>query len=89
MHTALPEPNHSLNPTAPLPKGHRLPLHVKGQAYLFTYTTAPTSNSLSGITHHTDIIGGLSRLDADCVLAKRVRKKGRFLHTIIDVERLR
>lgn len=60
-----------------------------GMAYLFRYTTAPTSNSLSDIREHEDIIGGLSQLDAECGLSKKIRKSGRYLHAKLEVRRLR
>lgn len=84
----LPEIKPSYNAAVPLRKGDRL-LRAKGSAYFFRYTTAPTSKSLSGITEHTQVIGALSRLDADCLLNKSIRKAGRYLHAVLEVTRLR
>lgn len=88
MH-ALPEARHTCNPAMPLPKGQRANINTPGMAFLFKYTTAPTSSSLSDIREHTEVVGGLSRLDADCNLSKRIRKSGRYLHAVLEVRRLR
>ncbi|MCY1460641.1 hypothetical protein D9M71_782160 [compost metagenome] len=78
----------SNNPTEPLRKGARLSI-ARDQLYQFRYTTAPTSHALCGHEEHVTTIAGLSRLDADCNLAKRIRKSGRYLHAVIDVRRVK
>lgn len=78
----------SNNPHEPLRRGARLAI-AHGQLYRYRYTTAPTSRALCGHTEHTATIAGLSRLDADCHLAKRIRKSGRYLHAVIDVRRVK
>lgn len=88
MTHALPEIRPSVNANAPLRKGHRLYTAATGVSFYFRYTTAPTSNSLGDITEHTAVIGALSRLDADCLLSKRIRKTGRFLHAVLEARRL-
>jgi hypothetical protein len=85
----LPEIRPSLNSTVPLRKGDRLLSNIKGAAFYFRYTTAPTTRALSDITEHTAVIGALSRLDADCLLNKSIRKAGRYLHAVLEVTRLR
>lgn len=85
----LPEIRPSLNSTVPLRKGDRLLSSIKGAAFYFRYTTAPTTRALSDITEHTAVIGALSRLDADCQLTKKIRKTGRYLHAVIEARRLR
>lgn len=77
-----------MNACLPLRKGDRL-TGTKGSAYFYRYTTAPTSKSLTGITEHTQVIGALSRLDADCLLNKSIRKAGRYLHAVIEARRVR
>ena len=90
MHSAqLPEARLTCNPAMPMPKGQRVNINSPGMAFLYRYSTAPTSNSLTDIQYHEDVIGGLSRLDADCNLSKKVRKAGRHLHAVIEVRRLR
>lgn len=90
MHSAqLPEARLTCDPTTPMRKGRRVNVNSPGMAFLFKYTTAPTSNSLTDIQYHEDVVGGLSRLDADCNLAKRIRKAGRYPHAVIEVRRLR
>ena len=84
----LPEIKPSMNAGVPLRKGDRI-VPAKGSAYFYRYTTAPTSKSLSGITEHTQVVGALSRLDADCLLNKSIRKAGRYLHAVLEVTRLR
>lgn len=84
----LPEVRTSYNASQPLRKGDRLG-SAKGTAYWFKYTTAPTTRSLTGIKEHTEVIGALSRLDADCLLNKKIRKTGRYLHAVLEVRRLR
>lgn len=79
----------SYNPTMPLPRGHRLYTNPSAQVYFYKYITAPTSHAFSGLIEHEDVIGALSRLDADCKLSQRVRKTGRYLHSIEVVRRLR
>ena len=88
MH-ALPEAHLTCNPAMPLPKGRRVNVNTPGMAFLYRYSTAPTSNALSDIREHTEVVGGLSRLDADCNLSKRIRKAGRYLHAVLEVRRLR
>lgn len=85
----LPEVRLSMNPSAPLRKGQRAFTKAQGTAYFFKYTTAPTTKSLTDIKEHTEVIGALSRLDADCLLNKRIRKTGRYLHAVLEVRRLR
>lgn len=80
---------HSCNPSQPLKRGQAVSLHKHPCAYLFRYTSAPTRNSLSDIREHEDIIPGLNRLDADCNLAKRIRKQGRHLHAVLHVQRVK
>lgn len=84
----LPEIRPSLNASVPLRKGDRL-APSKGSVFIYRYTTAPTSHSLTGITEHTKTVGALSRLDADCLLNKSIRKSGRYLHAVLEVTRVR
>jgi hypothetical protein len=85
----LPEIKQSMHPTAPLRRGREAFAKAPGAAFFFRYTTAPTTNSLSDVTEHEAVIGGLSRLDADCNLGKRIRKSGRYLHAVVEVRRIR
>lgn len=77
----------SMNPHTPLPK--RVRLHGQsGVRFFYSYSTAPTTNSLRDIQHHEDVVTGLSELDALCNLSKLIRKSGRYLHVIKESRRL-
>lgn len=81
-------PQLSMNPCAPRPRGTFIPKAVNGSRYLCRYSTAPTTNAMSGIRQYEDIVTGLSELDVHCNLSKQVRKSGRYLHALIEVRRL-
>jgi hypothetical protein len=70
-------------------RGMRANVNAVGMAFLCRYTTAPTTNSLSDIREHEEVVGGLSQLDAECNLTKRIRKSGRYLHAKIEMRRIR
>lgn len=84
----MSQPSLSMNPCAPRPRGAFIPKAVDGSRFLCRYTSAPTTNSLTGIKHHEDIVTGLSELDVHCNLSKQVRKSGRYLHALLEVRRL-
>jgi hypothetical protein len=76
-----------MDPCAIRPRNQFTP-KVNGPRYLCKYTSAPTTNAMSGIREHEHIVTGLSELDVHCNLSKQVRKTGRYLHALVEVRRL-
>lgn len=81
------QPQSTMNPCSPLPKRVRLQSQP-GVRFVYSYSTAPTSNSLRDIQHHEDVVNGLSQLDAYCNLVRLIRRKGRYLHLIDECRRI-
>lgn len=53
-----------------------------------SYSTLPTPKSLETPRQHCVTLTGLNELDVRTKLAQKIRKRGRYLHLILEIEAL-